>query len=81
MAGVTATTATTVQVFTDGVNDPSALSVRGNKQSLLCSGRGTCDGPTAQCKCFRGFAHSDGQNGPGTKADCGHNIYDILQQT
>ena len=81
VTATTATTATIVEVYADGESaDEHGFSVRGNKVPLQCSGRGKCDGASAQCKCFRGYAHSDGNNGPGPKDDCGYNIVDILPQ-
>lgn len=52
----------------DGMGD----SLRGNKENIMCSNRGTCDHNTGLCTCFHGFGSSDGNGGQGTRGDCGH---------
>ena len=53
-------------------------SVRGTREQLECSGRGTCDRSTGVCSCFSSYASSDGNGNAGTNADCGHRLpYDV----
>jgi hypothetical protein len=56
-----------IQINQDG----AALSVKGTKQNIECSGRGMCDRATGQCKCYQGYTSSDGNMKPGTRGDCG----------
>jgi hypothetical protein len=57
----------------DGVTDIAVSEVfAGTKEYQECSGRGLCNRDTAQCECFDGFGSSDGQGGPGDRADCGY---------
>jgi len=60
-----------VLVETDG-EDVRGLSVRGTKEVIECSGRGTCDYTTGICRCFDGYASSDGRGAHGSLRDCGH---------
>lgn len=56
-------------------SDSGALTVAsktGTKESLPCSGRGTCDSTTGDCTCFPGFVSSDGKGNAGTMGDCGY---------
>jgi hypothetical protein len=46
-------------------------TVKGDKDSEVCSGRGLCDHKTGQCKCFGLFASSDHNGGQGIYRDCG----------
>ncbi|KAL7553937.1 hypothetical protein ACHAWF_017304 [Thalassiosira exigua] len=49
----------------------------GTKEYKTCSGRGLCDHSSGLCKCFPGFASSDGQGNIGSRRDCGaRNPYD-----
>jgi len=43
----------------------------GTKEYITCSGRGICDHTSGLCKCFPGFASSDGQGNLGSHRDCG----------
>lgn len=45
--------------------------VKGTKEYATCSNRGLCDKDTGECRCFSGFASSDGQGNSGSLADCG----------
>jgi hypothetical protein len=60
-----------VKIETDG-EDLNRFSVRGTKERLECSGRGTCDYTTGICRCFDGYASSDGRGRHGELRDCGH---------
>lgn len=40
-----------------------------------CSGHGNCNFLTGKCDCYPQYGSSDGNGGPGTRADCGHNIF------
>jgi len=45
-------------------------------EHIECSGRGTCDvwlykGSGGKCLCYKGFGSSNGEGGPGLRADCG----------
>lgn len=46
--------------------------VKGNKEDIECSGRGTCDTSTGTCICIPGYGSSDGQGGSGVLNDCGY---------
>jgi len=58
-----------VDVDADGTG---AYSRTGTKESVECSGRGLCDRNTGLCKCYAGYASSDGRGGKGDLRDCGH---------
>ncbi|CAM9232978.1 unnamed protein product [Chrysoparadoxa australica] len=51
-------------------------SVKGTKESAVCSNRGLCNTKTGQCECYTYnndiFAGSDGLGGPGPRGDCGY---------
>ena len=47
-------------------------TVKGTKESIECSGRGSCDRSAGTCVCFPGYDSSDGKDGPGSKGDCAH---------
>ncbi|ETO75683.1 hypothetical protein F444_08762 [Phytophthora nicotianae P1976] len=48
------------------------LTVRGTKEWLECSGRGTCNTLLGLCACATGFGPSDGLGGSGNILDCGY---------
>jgi copper chaperone CopZ len=53
-------------------------SIKGTKESDVCSARGSCDSLTGTCDCFSSnsdiFASSDGVGAAGTRGDCGHAV-------
>jgi len=49
----------------------AVVSVRGTKEALPCSGRGACDRSLGACRCFTGFASSNGRGVAGDQPDCG----------
>ncbi|KAE8887825.1 hypothetical protein PF003_g28144 [Phytophthora fragariae] len=53
-----------------GVTPP--LTVRGTKEWLECSGRGTCNTLVGVCACAAGFGPSDGLGNSGYIVDCGY---------
>ena len=65
-----------VAVATDGAAhaEGGPASVRGTRDDLECSARGVCDRTTGVCRCFSGYASSDGNGNAGTNADCGHRL-------
>ena len=52
--------------------DPSLLSMKGERDYVECSNRGTCDYTTGTCTCYNGFKSSDGYGNSGTIGDCGY---------
>ncbi|KAE9026716.1 hypothetical protein PR002_g10844 [Phytophthora rubi] len=48
------------------------LTVRGTKEWLECSGRGTCNTLVGVCACAAGFGPSDGLGNSGYIVDCGY---------
>ena len=48
------------------------LSTEGTKESIACSGRGTCEAETGTCVCYTGFGSSNGRGDAGQRGDCGH---------
>ncbi|KAG6965948.1 hypothetical protein JG688_00006988 [Phytophthora aleatoria] len=48
------------------------LTVRGTKEWLECSGRGTCNTLIGLCACATGFGPSNGLGGSGNILDCGY---------
>jgi len=62
-----------IQYALDGVTDINFDErYAGTKEYSECSGRGLCDRDTGTCHCFNGYGSSDGQGGPGDRADCGY---------
>lgn len=49
-----------------------AEDIKGTKENVECSNKGTCDRTTGRCRCFPGYASSDGAGGLGRRGDCGH---------
>ena len=46
--------------------------IHGTKEDDVCSNRGTCDTSRGLCNCIDdNWITSDGENGPGTRGDCG----------
>ena len=43
----------------------------GSRESIPCSGRGTCNTRTGDCKCFTGYITGDGNLNGGQRGDCG----------
>jgi hypothetical protein len=58
--------------FSTPTGAAQAFSVRGTKENIACSGRGTCNTLTGDCKCNTGFYASDGRGNSGTIGDCGY---------
>lgn len=58
--------------YSTATGSASVYSVTGTKESLPCSGRGACDPGSGACKCYPGFASSDGRGGAGSMGDCGY---------
>jgi hypothetical protein len=50
----------------------STTITTGTTENVECSGRGLCNKATGECTCATGFTTSDGNNGPGSIADCGY---------
>lgn len=46
-------------------------TVRGTRETQVCSDHGICDDDTGSCLCHRGYASSNGNGGPGPLGDCG----------
>merc|ERR1711924_198148 len=57
---------------TPGVPGPlNFTSAMGTMENEECSNRGICNRQEGTCACFQGYASSNGNNGPGTRGDCG----------
>jgi hypothetical protein len=85
--GVPTRNTTTTYIVPDSLQHNFAIGWRGESfyqissaaattEHIECSGRGTCDrwlykGSGGKCLCYRGFGSSDGEGGPGPRADCG----------
>ncbi|KAJ8605581.1 hypothetical protein CTAYLR_000006 [Chrysophaeum taylorii] len=65
---------TSLSIASDGATSSlrsSVSSVRGTKEWIECSGRGSCDRGTGLCDCYLGFSMSDGRGSKGLIGDCG----------
>ena len=46
-------------------------SVRGTRETAICSDHGVCDEDNGRCLCHRGFSSSNGNGDNGQRGDCG----------
>ena len=57
--------------YTTDYGAAQVWSVTGTKESLPCSGRGSCN-VAGDCVCYAGFVSSDGRGKLGRRGDCGY---------
>ena len=58
----------------DCVSVSTSVDTVGTKLNTVCSGNGICDSSTGDCKCFDGYASSNGFGVSGLRLDCGFNL-------
>lgn len=64
----------TIIVATDGQKFGNFTSIKGTTENAVCNNRGICDQSTGRCKCFAGWASSDGLGNIGQLGDCGFRL-------
>jgi len=66
------TTDVTALTNSGSAGSATVTTTTGGKGYILeCGGKGTCDRPSGTCKCWPGWASSDGYGNHGSRGDCG----------